>query len=473
MAISLTNIGTNYTATATTTLTGVSVPVQALIVLGVQEVENVALSSASASDGTNGSYTLAANAYGGGHADAGLWYFQNSAALSSATITYTHQGSTAGACISAFYATGIAVSGALDAAVTATSHGSSGTSGAPTVTSGTPATAGELFVAVLATTGTSGETFTQDTGHAWATPPVALQGTGGACMVYGGSYVNTGSSALTYNPAAPVNDNYGLLIVGFKAAVAVVMTATAFQDSAPAFGTSALIKVLSPGPLADSAPSFGTATLVKVLAPAGLADSAPTLGASALIEVLATAGLADSAPTLAAGAFNQKDVLSYAGFADSAPSLAAGAFNQADVLAALPLTDSPPTVPSFLLQGGLNLDSYIQDYGLSVFALANKIAICSQVPLSYADVTTYGLGSIDLGVGGAFGTFSGSADGTQISSTAFVNGVVSAGGTPACWAVVDDVNSRLLATGPMSAATAVVAGYAFGLSSMTIDVPGH
>jgi hypothetical protein len=63
--------------------------------------------------------------------------------------------------------------------------------------------------------------------------------------------------------------------------------------------------------------------------------------------------------------------------------------------------------------------------------------------------------------------------GRFVSSNAFSDGSVTAGGTVAAWAVVDSVNSRLLATGPLTGGGSVTSGEAFSLGVITIRLPGQ
>ena len=119
---------------------------------------------------------------------------------------------------------------------------------------------------------------------------------------------------------------------------------------------------------------------------------------------------------------------------------------------------------------------YSLDNGLNaVKSFATHIYICTQDPLTYTDATsTYALGNKNFGAGGCFGApGAGSPNGRQISSTAIVDGSVTGTATAAKWAVVDAVNSRLLANGSLSASQAVTAGNTFTLASFTIRLPNQ
>jgi hypothetical protein len=223
MTYSITSLGQSANTSGTTlTLGSITVPVNSLIVVCITD-KSATAPGGSLSDGGSNTYAAAASqtinnssANGFGR----IWYAFNSVALSGATFTYTKTGSNP-AGLSAFYATGIKTSvDPLDSAATATGFGSSN---APTVTSGVPTSRGDLFLGMIARTGTAGA-FTQDSGNAWATPPVqAVSGTGGTvdARVNGGTFINTGLGTLTYAPTyAGTVVGWADLIVAFKVAVA-------------------------------------------------------------------------------------------------------------------------------------------------------------------------------------------------------------------------------------------------------------
>ena|SRR5262252_1399611 len=119
---------------------------------------------------------------------------------------------------------------------------------------------------------------------------------------------------------------------------------------------------------------------------------------------------------------------------------------------------------------------YALDNGLNaIHNLATHIYICTNDPLTYTDATsTYALGNKNFGAGGVFGVpGAGSPNGRTIASTAITDGSVTGTGTAAKWAVVDSVNSRLLANGSLAASQAVTAGNTFTLASFNIRLPNQ
>lgn len=133
----------------------------------------------------------------------------------SGTITYTKNTSGATASTTVLSATGNTAS-PLDAAVTATASNSTTGSTTPSVTSGTPAVSGELFVGIVVAHGVTG--FTVDTGNGWATPPDFSQFNSGnrGAMVGGGSLTNAGTGTKTHAPVLGTSRQWTDYIVGFK-----------------------------------------------------------------------------------------------------------------------------------------------------------------------------------------------------------------------------------------------------------------
>jgi hypothetical protein len=123
----------------------------------------------------------------------------------------------------------------------------------------------------------------------------------------------------------------------------------------------------------------------------------------------------------------------------------------------------------------LRLGNAILDSGLNdLHTNADKIYVCSQQPTDFTTATsTYALGNKNFGVGNVFGAPATGSPGRSITSIAITDGSVTANGTVSAWAVVDSVNSLLLASGPLTGGLAVTAGQTFSLSAMTIREPGQ
>lgn len=117
----------------------------------------------------------------------------------------------------------------------------------------------------------------------------------------------------------------------------------------------------------------------------------------------------------------------------------------------------------------------VLDLGLNVLDTeATHIYICSSEPATFAAATTTAaLGSRNFGAGGCFGAPSArTPSGRRVTSTAITDGSVTGTGTATHWAVTDNTNSRLLATGNLSASQAVTSGNTFTLGAFDIGIPG-
>ena len=119
-----------------------------------------------------------------------------------------------------------------------------------------------------------------------------------------------------------------------------------------------------------------------------------------------------------------------------------------------------------------SLNDRVFDNGLTVLDTeANKILITSAEATTYTQANaTYALGnSTSLSIGAPAAR---SGGGRQVTIAAITDGSVTATGTATHYAIVDTSNSRLLATGSLSASQAVTSGNTFTLSSATIGIPG-
>ena len=117
------------------------------------------------------------------------------------------------------------------------------------------------------------------------------------------------------------------------------------------------------------------------------------------------------------------------------------------------------------------LNDRVFDNGLTVLDTeANRIDITSQEATSYAEATsTYTLGnSTSLSIGAPQDR---SGGGREVVVAAITDGSVTGTGTATHYAIVDTSNSRLLATGSLTASQSVTTGNTFTLSSVAIGIP--
>jgi hypothetical protein len=117
------------------------------------------------------------------------------------------------------------------------------------------------------------------------------------------------------------------------------------------------------------------------------------------------------------------------------------------------------------------LDNRVFDNGLTVLDTeANVIHITSQEATTFTEATsTYTLGnSTSLSIGAPQDR---SGGGREVVVAAITDGDVTGTGTATHYAIVDTGNSRLLATGSLTASQSVTDGNTFTLSSVAIGIP--
>ena len=117
------------------------------------------------------------------------------------------------------------------------------------------------------------------------------------------------------------------------------------------------------------------------------------------------------------------------------------------------------------------LNDRVFDNGLTVLDTeANAIHITSAEATTYAAATsTLTLGnSTSLSIGAPQDRTGG---GREVVVAAINDGSVTGTGTATHYAIVDTANSRLLATGSLTASQAVTSGNTFTLSSVSIGIP--
>jgi hypothetical protein len=116
------------------------------------------------------------------------------------------------------------------------------------------------------------------------------------------------------------------------------------------------------------------------------------------------------------------------------------------------------------------LDNRVFDNGLTVLDTeANVIHVTSAEATSFANVASVTLGnSTSLSIGAPQDR---SGGGREVVVAAITDGSITGTGTATHYAIVDTVNSRLLATGSLTASQSVTSGNTFTLSSVAIGIP--
>ena len=113
---------------------------------------------------------------------------------------------------------------------------------------------------------------------------------------------------------------------------------------------------------------------------------------------------------------------------------------------------------------------YVLDAALAKLLEANRLDICSQEPTTYAEATTtYTLGNkTSLSVGAPTDR---TPNGRKVVVAAITDGTVTGTGTATHYAISDTGNSRLLATGALSASQAVTSGNTFTTGTVDVGIP--
>lgn len=117
------------------------------------------------------------------------------------------------------------------------------------------------------------------------------------------------------------------------------------------------------------------------------------------------------------------------------------------------------------------INDYVFDAALSKLDTeANRLDICTQEPTTYTEATsTYTKGNkTSLSVGSPENR---TPTGRKVVVAAITDGSVTGDGTVTHWAITDTGNSRLLATGSLSASQAVTNGNTFTLGAFDIGIP--
>ena len=118
------------------------------------------------------------------------------------------------------------------------------------------------------------------------------------------------------------------------------------------------------------------------------------------------------------------------------------------------------------------LNPRVYDNGLTVLDTeANVFHICSSEPSTFAGVAGVSLGNATtLSIGAPADRSGGGREVTVAAIT--TGGNVTANGTATHYAIVDTVNSRLLAANSLSASQVVTSGNTFTTGAFTIGIPG-
>lgn len=216
MSYTVTNLGATFTSGGSISITiGASGAGGAGHIFFVLAMSSAGTTSGSVADSAGNTYSSIGTSLvngGGGDGIVAFFYCVSPTALTNGqTITYT--GSGGATHISVVDITGAS---ALDTAVTKFGNGTTTGSAAISLTSGTPAESGELFIGGAGIATARGEAILP---AGWSSPP-AWDGSNSG--VNGGNMVNAGSTAQSFDVNWSNTTRWAAGIIGFKAAAAAV-----------------------------------------------------------------------------------------------------------------------------------------------------------------------------------------------------------------------------------------------------------
>ncbi len=118
------------------------------------------------------------------------------------------------------------------------------------------------------------------------------------------------------------------------------------------------------------------------------------------------------------------------------------------------------------------LNDRVLDLGLNVLTTeANRLDICSAEPTTYAQATsTYSLGNKTSP--SISSPTARTPSGRKVTVAAITDGTVTGTAEGLYYAIVDTVNSRLLAANALAAGQVVTSGNTFTLTAFDIGIPG-
>ena len=118
-----------------------------------------------------------------------------------------------------------------------------------------------------------------------------------------------------------------------------------------------------------------------------------------------------------------------------------------------------------------NIGDRVLDNGLNTLSSeANRVDLTSQEATSYASATsTHTLGNkTSISIGNPTDR---SGGGRKVTLAAITGGSITGTGTATHYAITDTTNSRLLATGALTASQNVNSGNTFSLNALDIGIP--
>ena len=125
------------------------------------------------------------------------------------------------------------------------------------------------------------------------------------------------------------------------------------------------------------------------------------------------------------------------------------------------------------------ISDYVLDSALSrLDTEATHLYLCSDEPATYAaaigasnGTTQFGLGNRSLSAGDISAPSDRPGGGRRVTLGALTGGSVTTSGVASHYALVDQTNTRLLATGALAATQTLTSGNSFSTNSIDIGIP--
>ncbi len=254
------------------------------------------------------------------------------------------------------------------------------------------------------------------------------------------------------------------------------LTASTLTTGALELGTPVITQmhfinatVLTTGALVFGTPSLTHTLTGTVLTTGALVLGNPIIEQTLFANNLTTGALALGTPVITQMHFINATVLTTGALVFGTPIIEQTLFANNLTTGALVLQSPILTTTGFLILGT------VVDNGFGSFALANKILLCSNNPTTYTEATsTFLIGTKDLGIGNVLSSGpSADANGMKVTIAAVTSGIVNNNGTPLCWAIVDDANTRLLAKGPLLSTIPLTTALVWGLDAFILHWVAH
>jgi hypothetical protein len=203
----------------------------------------------------------------------------------------------------------------------------------------------------------------------------------------------------------------------------------------------------------------------------------PSIGTPALsqIYVIISSALAVSRPFLPNPIVTGKGLLSVLPIFTQSPSIGNPKLTQFQKLIPTSIAIARPNIPVvyFVIPGDVILGDSMMDFGLNSLNLADKILFCTKQPTTYAEANTFSIAQKTVSAGSLLriGPQAGTPNSRKVTVGTIVGAITTGTGIPVSWSIVDSVNSKFIASGPMTGSVMIAPPNKLTLSEFTINIP--